>query len=82
MKRKWFHFKSYEGLFCKADGSPRQVKMTLLFSVKNIKVKGDEGKDLHDLQGVESWKIIDQYDTLKNTAEWCICKSPDNTRFI
>jgi len=63
-----FNFKSYEGLFCKKDGSPRPVKMNYVFSVKNLKRKGDEGKDLDDVQGVESWKIIDQYNTLKNAA--------------
>jgi hypothetical protein len=63
-----FNFKSYEGLFCKKDGSPRPVKMNYTFSVKNLKLRGDEGKDVEDLQGVESWKILDQYNTLKNTA--------------
>jgi hypothetical protein len=61
-----FNFKSYEGLFCKKDGSPRPVKINYTFSVKNLKKRGDAGKEVDDLQGVESWKILNQYDTLKN----------------
>ena len=34
-----FQFKSYERLYCKKDGSPREVKNTLLTKVKNIMKK-------------------------------------------
>jgi hypothetical protein len=64
-----FHFKSYEGLFCKADGSPRTSKITYSPRPKNISVKGDVGHDEHNTQSVESFKVISQYDTLKSTAE-------------
>jgi len=63
-----FNFKSYEGLFCKKDGSPRPVKIHYNTKPKNLQVTGDPGKVESDLQGVESWKILNQYDTLKNTA--------------
>jgi len=63
-----FNFKSYEGLFCKKDGTPRPIKAHYAFRVKNTKVMGEEGKVESDLQSVESWKIASQYDTLKNTA--------------
>ena len=31
--------------------------------------KEDDGKQVYDLQSVESWKILNQYNTLKNTAD-------------
>ena len=64
-----FNFKSYEGLFCKKDGSPREPKAHYSVKVKNIMKKEDKGKQVYDLQAVESWKILNQYNTLKNTAE-------------
>ena len=64
-----FNFKSYEGLFCKKDGSPREPKANYAVKVKNIMKKEDDGKQVYDLQAVESWKILNQYNTLKNTAD-------------
>ena len=58
-----FNFKSYEGLFCKKDGSPRKVKAHYSPKIKNI------GEDpVYALQSVESFKILQQFDTLNNTA--------------
>ena len=58
-----FNFKSYEGLFCKKDGSPRPVKAHYSPKIKNI------GEDpLYALQSVENFKILQQFDTLNNTA--------------
>ena len=58
-----FNFKSYEGLFCKKDGSPRPVKAHYSPKIKNI------GEDpVYALQSVESFKILQQFDTLNNTA--------------
>ena len=58
-----FNFKSYEGLFCKKDGSPRPVKAHYSPKVKNI------GEDpVYALQSVEDFTIIQQFDTLNNTA--------------
>jgi len=58
-----FNFKSYEGLFCKKDGSPRPVKAHYSPKVKNI------GEDpVYDLQSVENFTILQQFDTLNNTA--------------
>jgi hypothetical protein len=58
-----FNFKSYEGLFCKKDGSPRPVKAHYSPKIKNI------GEDpVYALQSVENFAIIQQFDTLNNTA--------------
>jgi hypothetical protein len=58
-----FNFKSYEGLFCKKDGSPRPTKAHYSPKIKNV------GEDpIYDLQSVESFTIIKQFDTLNNTA--------------
>src|SRR6056300_19034 len=58
-----FNFKSYEGLFCKKDGSPRPVKAHYSPKVKNI------GEDpVYALQSVEDFTILQQFDTLNNTA--------------
>ena len=58
-----FNFKSYEGLFCKKDGSPRPVKAHYSPKVKNI------GEDpVYALQSVENFTILQQFDTLNNTA--------------
>ena len=58
-----FNFKSYEGLFCKKDGSPRPVKAHYSPKIKNI------GEDpVYALQSVENFKILQQFDTLNNTA--------------
>ena len=58
-----FNFKSYEGLFCKKDGTPRPVKAHYSPKIKNI------GEDpVYALQSVESFKILQQFDTLNNTA--------------
>jgi len=58
-----FNFKSYEGLFCKKDGSPRPVKAHYSPKIKNI------GEDpVYALQSVENFTILQQFDTLKNTA--------------
>ena len=58
-----FNFKSYEGLFCKKDGTPRQVKAHYSPKIKNI------GEDpVYALQSVEDFTILQQFDTLNNTA--------------
>ena len=58
-----FNFKSYEGLFCKKDGSPRPVKAHYSPKIKNI------GEDpVYALQSVENFKILQQFNTLNNTA--------------
>ena len=57
-----FQFKSYEGLYCKKDGSPREVKAHYTPKVKNV-----GGDDIYDLQSVEDFKIIQQFNTLENT---------------
>lgn len=58
-----FNFKSYEGLFCKKNGSPRKVKAHYSPKIKNI------GEDpVYALQSVENYKILQQFDTLNNTA--------------
>ena len=58
-----FNFKSYEGLFCKKNGSPRKVKAHYSPKIKNI------GEDpVYALQSVESFTILKQFDTLNNTA--------------
>jgi hypothetical protein len=57
-----FQFKSYEGLFCKKDGSPRPVKAHYSPKVKNI---GED--DIYNLQSVESFNILSQFNTLLNT---------------
>ncbi len=57
------NFKSYEGLFCKKDGSPRPVKAHYSPKIKNI------GEDpVYALQSVENFTILQQFDTLNNTA--------------
>jgi len=63
-----FNFKSYEGLFCKKDGSPREVKAFYSPKIKNTMVTGDDNKEIYDLQSVENFKILSQFDTLNNTA--------------
>ena len=63
-----FHFKSYEGLFCKSDGTPRDAIAHYTPKVKNITKKDDDGHTTYNLQSVESFKVLNQYDTLKNTA--------------
>jgi len=58
-----FNFKSYEGLFCKKDGSPRPIKAHYSPKIKNI------GEDpVYALQSVENFTILQQFDTLNNTA--------------
>ena len=58
-----FNFKSYEGLFCKKNGSPRKVKAHYSPKIKNI------GEDpVYALQSVENFTILKQFDTLNNTA--------------
>ena len=58
-----FNFKSYEGLFCKKDGSPRPTKAHYSPKIKNI------GEDpIYALQSVENFTILKQFDTLNNTA--------------
>jgi len=58
-----FNFKSYEGLFCKKDGTPRKVKAHYSPKIKNI------GEDpVYALQSVENFTILKQFDTLNNTA--------------
>jgi len=63
-----FNFKSYEGLFCKKDGSPRPVKANYSPKVKNVMKSGDKGKEIYDLQSVEDFKIIQQHNSLMNAA--------------
>jgi len=63
-----FHFKSYEGLFCKTNGEPRKAVAHYSPKVKNISSKGDEGHTTYNLQSVEKFRVISQYDSLKNTA--------------
>ena len=57
-----FQFKSYEGLYCKKDGSPREVKAFYTPKVKNV---GED--DIYNLQSVEDFKILQQFNTLENT---------------
>ena len=57
-----FQFKSYEGLYCKKDGSPREVKAHYSPKVKNV---GEN--DIYNLQSVESFEIKQQFNTLENT---------------
>ena len=47
-----FQFKSYEGLFCRTDGSPRPIKAHYSPKVKNTMISGDGGKEIYDLQSV------------------------------
>jgi hypothetical protein len=63
-----FQFKSYEGLFCKLDGSPRAVKAYYTPKIKNSMISGDKGKEIYDLQSVESFRVLTQFNTLANTA--------------
>mgnify|MGYP003140087926 CR=1 FL=1 len=58
-----FQFKSYEGLFCKKDGSPRPAKANYSPKVKNV---GED--DTYNLQSVEDFRVISQFNTLQNTA--------------
>ena len=57
-----FQFKSYEGLFCRKDGSPRPIKARYSPKVKNI---GED--DIYNLQSVEDFRILSQFNTLLNT---------------
>ena len=57
-----FQFKSYEGLFCKKDGSPRPIKAHYSPKVKNT---GED--DIYNLQSVEDFRILSQFNTLLNT---------------
>ena len=59
-----FNLRSYEGLFCKKDGSPRKVKAFYSPKVKNIA----EADDIYNLQSVEDFSVIQQFNTLNNTA--------------
>jgi hypothetical protein len=63
-----FQFKSYEGLFCRSDGSPREVKAYYTPKIKNSMISGKQGKEIYDLQSVESFRVLTQFDTLANTA--------------
>ena len=58
-----FNFKSYEGLFCKKDGKPRKVKAFYTPKVKNV---GES--PIYDLQSVEDFKIVQQFNTLNGVA--------------
>ena len=58
-----FNFKSYEGLFCKKDGKPREVKAFYTPKVKNV---GES--PIYDLQSVEDFKIVQQFNTLNGVA--------------
>ncbi len=64
-----FNFKSYESLFCLKDGSPREVKAHYSPKVKNVMTTGTEGKEIYDLQSVEEYRVLSQYDTLGNLME-------------
>ena len=58
-----FNFNSYEGLFCKKDGKPRKVKAFYTPKAKNV------GEDpIYDLQSVEDFKIVQQFNTLNGVA--------------
>ena len=57
-----FQFKSYEGLYCKNDGSPRAVKAHYTPKVKNV---GED--DIYNAQSVEDFTIKQQFNTLENT---------------
>ena len=58
-----FNFKSYEGLFCKKDGKPRKVKAFYTPKAKNV---GES--PIYDLQSVEDFKIVQQFNTLNGVA--------------
>ena len=47
-----FQFKSYEGLYCKKDGSPREVEI----HYSPIKNKNVGENDIYNLQSVEDLK--------------------------
>ena len=53
-----FHFKSYEGLFCKTNGEPREAVAHYTPKVKNISLKGDEGHTTYNLQSVDPLDVI------------------------
>lgn len=60
-----FHFKSYESLFCLENGKPRSIVASYTPKIKNVRDGGS--KDLiNDYQSVEDFKIISQFNTLKN----------------
>ncbi len=58
-----FQFKSYEGLFCKKDGTPRAIKAHYSPKVKNV---GED--DTYNAQSVENYRVLTQFNTLQNTA--------------
>ena len=58
-----FQFKSYEGLFCSKDGTPREIKAHYTPKVKNV---GEN--HTYNAQSVEHFKVISQFNTLQNTA--------------
>jgi len=58
-----FQFKSYEGLFCSKDGTPRPIKANYTPKVKNI---GED--DTYNAQSVEDFRVLSQFNTLQNTA--------------
>ena len=58
-----FQFKSYEGLFCSKDGTPRPIKAHYSPKIKNV---GED--DTYNAQSVEDFKVLTQFNTLQNTA--------------
>lgn len=61
-----FNFRSYESLFCKEDGTPRKAMAFYTPKIKNVR-DGKGNKNLiSDFQAVESYRVISQFNTLKN----------------
>ena len=63
-----FNFKSYEGLFCRKNGSPRPAKAFYSPKAKNLSPPGTSGKEIYDLQSVEDFKVLSQFNSLLAAA--------------
>jgi len=60
-----FNFRSYESLFCKENGSPRKEMAYYTPKIKNVRSGGNKNL-ISDFQSVQSYRIISQFNTLKN----------------
>lgn len=61
-----FNFRSYESLFCTENGSPRKEMAFYTPKAKNIRDGQGNKNIISDFQSVESFRIISQFNTLKN----------------
>ena len=61
-----FNFKSYENMFTKGNGTPRRALANYLPKVKSVRDSRDNRNILSDLQSMESFKVISQFNTLRN----------------